>query len=143
MTARYFLDTNLLVYVFGSPTETGPDPRRDRAQELLIGEPDVSVQVLNEFVDVCRRKVKLNWNEIQGALKVIEELCRPAVPVSIELHRSALEMSIRYGLRIYNSLIIAAAREARCATLYTEHMQHGQTIEGVRIQNPFLEAATP
>jgi predicted nucleic acid-binding protein len=138
MTSRYFLDTNLLVYVFGSPTETGPDPRRQRAQELLIGEPDVSVQVLNEFVDVSRRKVKLNWNEIKAALQVIEELCRPAIPISIELHRSALEISIRYGVRIYDSLIVAAALEAGCATLYTEDLQHGQTLEGLRVVNPFL-----
>ena len=138
MTASYFVDTNVLVYVFGSRTAAGLDPRRDRAQELLIGKPHVSVQVLNEFVDVCRRKVKLTWDEIKAALVVIEELCHPALSVSIELHRSALEISIRRGLRIYDSLIIAAALAAGCDTLYTEDLQPSQVIEGVRIVNPFL-----
>ncbi len=142
MTARYFVDTNLLVYVFGSRVAAGQDPRRDRAQELLLGKPCVSVQVLNEFVDVCRRKVKLTWNEIKGYLEVIEELCYSAIPVSYEVHRSALEISIRHELRIYDSLIIAAALEAGCDILYSEDMQHGQLIEGVRIENPFLSSGT-
>ena len=45
---------------------------------------------------------------------------------------------MRHGLRIYDSLIIAAALEAGCDTLYSEDMQHGQVIEGIRIENPFL-----
>jgi predicted nucleic acid-binding protein len=138
MTARYFVDTNLLIYVFGSRRAEGHDPRRDRAQELLLGKPCISVQVLNEFVDVCWRKVKLTWDEINGYLEVIEELCHSAIPVSYEVHRSALKISMRHGLRIYDSLIVAAALESGCDTLYTEDMQHGQVIEGVRIENPFV-----
>lgn len=138
MTASYFIDTNLLVYAFGSRTAAGPDARRDRAQELILGRPFISVQVLNEFVDVCRRKIKLQWDEIKASLGVIEQLCQQAMPLSYEAHRSALEISIQHGLRIYDSLILASAAKAGCDTLYTEDLHHGQTIEGVRIVNPFL-----
>ena len=50
----------------------------------------------------------------------------------------ALRLSDRYGFSIWDGLIVAAALEARCSTLLTEDMQHGQVVEGVRIENPFL-----
>jgi len=50
----------------------------------------------------------------------------------------AFGFSARYGFRIYDSLIVVSALEAGCTTLYTEDLQHGQVIEGLRIENPFL-----
>ena len=47
-------------------------------------------------------------------------------------------IAARFGYRIYDSLIIASALEAACATLYSEDMQDGQVIEGrLTIRNPF------
>jgi predicted nucleic acid-binding protein len=43
---------------------------------------------------------------------------------------------------LYDSLIVASALAAGCATLYTEDLQHDQQIEGLRIINPFLGAST-
>jgi predicted nucleic acid-binding protein len=50
-----------------------------------------------------------------------------------------LRISKRYGFSIWEGLIVAAANQARCSTLLTEDLQHGQIIEGLRIENPFLE----
>jgi predicted nucleic acid-binding protein len=51
----------------------------------------------------------------------------------------ALKVFEKYGYSIFDSLIIAAALELGCNTLYTEDMQHGQVIEGtLKITNPFL-----
>jgi predicted nucleic acid-binding protein len=44
---------------------------------------------------------------------------------------------------VYDGLILAAAVEARCTKLYSEDLQHGQVVEGLRIENPFLGAAAP
>jgi predicted nucleic acid-binding protein len=43
----------------------------------------------------------------------------------------------RYGYYIYDALVIAAALEASCRTLYSEDMRDGQVIEGLTIRNPF------
>jgi len=50
----------------------------------------------------------------------------------------ALSISNRYGFSIWDSLIVAAAVEAHCSNLLTEDLQHGQLVDGVRIENPFL-----
>ena len=59
-------------------------------------------------------------------------------PLTAETHALAFGFSARYGFRIYDSLIVVSALEAGCTTLYTEDLQHGQVIEGLRIENPFL-----
>jgi len=40
----------------------------------------------------------------------------------------------------YDSLIISAALQGDCATLYTENMQHDQTIKDLTIKNPFTDS---
>ena len=56
-----------------------------------------------------------------------------------ELYRSGLRVQARYGYRFYDSLVVAAALQAGCTTLYSEDMQDGQRIEGLTIRNPFAE----
>ena len=56
-----------------------------------------------------------------------------------ELYRGGLRIRARYGFSFYDSLIVAAALEAGCTTLYSEDMQDGQRIEGLTIRNPFAE----
>jgi predicted nucleic acid-binding protein len=103
----------------------------------------VSVQVLNEFADVAFWKLKMDWDAIAGCLGMIEALCGRAIPLTAETNRAAVDLSKRHGFRIYDSLILAAAIESGCITLFTEDMQHGQVVEGVRIENPFLATAMP
>jgi predicted nucleic acid-binding protein len=64
-------------------------------------------------------------------------VCPNPRPLLLETHRTAHQICTRYGFGIYDGLIIASALEADCATLYTEDLQHGQVVEGVRIENPF------
>lgn len=137
MSDRVFFDTNILVYAFGGRKSSTPDERIAAAQQLVITGGVVSVQVLNEFVQVCRRKAELNWDQILAALKAIKELCGPALPLTMETHERAVELSIRYGFGIYDALILAAAAEAGCTVVYSEDMQHRQTIGGLRVLNPF------
>jgi len=138
MNARIFLDSNILVYAFGTPKAPVPDPRIEVAEQIVIQGCAISVQVLNEFAQVCSRKAHIDWDRIVGFLEVIKELCGPAVPITLEIHESAAGLSRRYGFNIYDSLIVAAAKRAGCTTVYSEDMQHGQMVEGVRIENPFL-----
>jgi predicted nucleic acid-binding protein len=133
MSAEAFLDTNILLYAIARD-----DPRTATAEALLAAGGIISVQVLNEFAAVARRKLGLPWDEIAEALSAIRALCGPVEPVTVETHEAALRIADRYGYHIYDASIIATALRARCRTLYSEDMQGGQAIEGLTIRNPFL-----
>jgi predicted nucleic acid-binding protein len=134
MNARPFLDTNVVVYAFSSN-----DPRKERAAALLEGGGVISVQVLNEFVNVSRRKQGRGWDEVHDALGVLKVLLDPPQPLTVELHEAAVEIARDCGFSIYDSLIVAAALRAGCPILYSEDLHHGQTIGQLTVQNPFIE----
>jgi predicted nucleic acid-binding protein len=129
---RCFLDTNVLVYAFNQG-----DWRKQRAQELVGPTALVSVQVLNEFVSVGRRKLRMSWTEIREAIEAITLVIPEPRPLTREIHQAAVGLAETQGYHIYDSLIIASALEAGCTVLYSEDMQHGQTIDGLTIRNPF------
>ena len=132
MSGEFFFDTTVLIYAVASD-----DPRASTAEDLLANGGTVSIQVLNEFVAVARRKLRMSWEEVVEALAAIRVLCAEPVALTIETHDAALQIAQRYGFHIYDSLIVAAAIEADCTTLYSEDMQHDQTIGSVTIRNPF------
>ncbi len=133
MSDRVFLDTNILLYTLGQ------DERRTPAAEALVEAGGVvSVQVLNELAAVAHRKLKMPWKEVTAALGAIRTLCPAVVPLTTETHDAALALATRYDFHIFDALIIAAALEAGCSTLYSEDMQPGQVIAGrLTIRNPF------
>ncbi|MHB1936950.1 MAG: PIN domain-containing protein [Acidobacteriaceae bacterium] len=132
MSGEDFFDTTILVYAF---VQDGP--RSSIAERLLKNGGVISVHVLNEFVAVARRKLKMPWEEVIDALAYIRILCAAPVAITIDTHDAALRIAQRYGFHIYDSLIVAAAIEAGCTTLYSEDLQHGQTVGPVTIRNPF------
>ena len=130
--AETFFDTNVVLYLLSADTA-----KADRAEELLAAGGTISVQVLNEFAAVSRRKLHMEWPEIREALAPIRAVCR-VEPLSADTHDRAIEIGERYGLSVYDSLIVAAALLAGCKTLYSEDMQHGQVMERtLTIRNPF------
>jgi predicted nucleic acid-binding protein len=135
MSGRAFFDTTILIYSISSE-----EPRAAVAEKLLAEGGWISVQVLNEFVAVARRKLNMSWETTREALLAIRALCESPTTLSIETHEAALEIAARYGYSIYDALILAAALEADCDTLYTEDMQNDQVIGSLTIRNPFLIA---
>jgi predicted nucleic acid-binding protein len=133
MPAKAFFDTNVLVY-----SVSLNDPRAVRAETLLAAGGIVSVQVLNEFVSVARRKLGMTWREVAETLDAFRVLCPSPVAVTLATHESALEIAERYGCEIYDALIAAAALESDCKMLYSEDFQDRQVIEGtLTVRNPF------
>ena len=133
MRGAAFFDTSLLVHA-----ASRPDARSGRARALLAGGGVVSVQVLNEFADVARRELRRPWPEVRQALADIRALCRPPLPVTLATHEAALGVADRLGYRLRDSLVIASALEAGCATLLSEDLQDGQVIDGrLTIRDPF------
>ncbi len=131
-----FFDTNVLLYLFA-----GDDPRQEIAKRITADGGGISVQSLNEFVNVSRYKLKLDWSVIEGRLRRIYFIFEQIVPVTEETHRRAFALAARYGYHIYDSNILAAALLAGSTTLYSEDMQDGQKIEGLTIRNPFSATA--
>ena len=127
-----FIDTNVVLYLLSA------DPAKaDRAEELLAIGGTISVQVLNEFVAVASRKLRMSWIEIREVLAQVRAVCA-VEPVTIETHERALRLAERYGISIYDALIVSAALLANCKTLHSEDMQDGQVIERqLTIRNPF------
>lgn len=133
-----FFDSNVLIYAF---TQAGD--KTNTAQQILSRGGAVNVQALNETANTLRRKFNVGWPRIGQIIDAIVKFCPKPLPVGLDTHRAALRICERYGYSIYDGLIIAAAKEAGCATLYSEDLQHGQIVEGVKIDNPFLTACKP
>jgi len=129
---REFLDSNVLVYAFTT------DPRAAAAQALLERGCTISVQGLNEFANVARRKLGKSWEEIRDALAAIRVACPTILPIDIGTHADALRIAERHGYAFFDALIIASALQAESDTLWSEDMQDGMVIdERLRIANPF------
>ncbi len=127
-----FFDTNVLAYLVSSNAS-----KADRAEAIIAGGGSISVQVLNEFANVARRKIPMSWDETHALLNTLRGLLT-VHPFSIETHEAGLRIAERYGLSIYDSMIVASALDAGCDTLWSEDMQHGMKLdEGLRIANPF------
>ncbi len=98
MSAKRFLDTNILIYAFSED-----QAKAAAAEAILAAGGSISVQVLNEFTDVCRRKLKLGWSEIEQRLAVIKTLASEVAPV-----RTVSTISASYGAGI---LFVRKARK--------------------------------
>ena len=92
---RPFLDTNILLYA-----ALQPDPRSETARGLLARGGLVSVQVLNEFTAVARRKLRRPWPEVMQALAAIRTLCPAPRPLTVATHEAAVGLAERLGLSL-------------------------------------------
>lgn len=139
MSATVFLDSNVLLYTLAEG-----DARQALAMGLLARGGSISVQVLNEFASVARRKFRLTWPEITEALTALRALFPAPLPLTLATHEAGLALAVRYGFAFYDALIAASALEAGCAALLTEDPQDGQVIEGrLTVRNPFRQGGAP
>ncbi len=131
MSAKPFLDTNVILYLLSEDMT-----KADRAEALLAQGGTVSVQVLNEAANVMTRKLD-QLDEVGDILAGVRHFCE-VVPVTIGIHDQALAITRRFGFSVYDSLIVAAAIDAKCEVLYSEDLQHGQQVGAqITITNPF------
>jgi predicted nucleic acid-binding protein len=126
-----FFDSNVLIYL--TDTESG---KAGRTEDLLAEGGTISVQVLNEFANTARRKVRLNWAETRDFLDTFRATLE-VVSLTLETHDRGLELAERYQLSVYDGMIVAAAQLAGCKTLYSEDMHDGLVIDELTIRNPY------
>jgi predicted nucleic acid-binding protein len=139
MSGRFFLDTNLFVYTFDA---TAPSKTKKAAQLIRraadTGEGIISYQVVQEFFNVAFRRFAQPMS-VPEAEQYLITVLRPllAVHSSPAIYFEALRVAEKHKISWYDSLIVAAALEGRCDKLYSEDLQHGRKIGGLRIENPF------
>ncbi len=135
---KAFIDTNVLIYWVDDSA------RADLVEQLLAQQSVISVQVLNEFANVLRKKRAMRLEDIQTLSTMLIDTCE-VFDLSVRTHQAALALMARYNLSVYDANIVAAAALSDCAILYTEDMQDGLNIKlpalanstSLVIRNPF------
>src|SRR3954468_17867922 len=97
---RPFLDTSILVYAVLSD-----DPRRTTAERLLAEPNTISVQVLNEFANVARSKLRWSWPDIEATLALVRGQSRRVRDILVSTHEAGLALAAEHGLSFYDALI--------------------------------------
>ncbi|MCQ8116586.1 PIN domain-containing protein [Methylomonas rosea] len=134
MPDRYFLDTDILIYAYSNS-----EPHKaDIANSMLFeGESIISSQVINEFSNICLKKLKLKENAVIGAIHEITSVTH-VVGFSLATQLRALQLCEVHCFSYYDALIASTALENHCPILYSEDMQNNQLIDNqLRIVNPF------
>ena len=137
MSADYFLDSNVFVYLF----DETDDHKRTSAENLVRQALEdrngcISYQVVQETLNVLTGKLDAAPHQVRRVLDyVLLPLWR--VNPSESLYHRGLDLQSRYGYGFYDSLILAAALESGCKILYTEDLRQDQKIDDLTIRNPF------
>ncbi len=133
--ADAFFDTSIVLYLLSADAR-----KADRVETLLGAGGTISVQVLNEFAAVARRKSALTWPEVREVLHAVRGAC-VTQPLTEETHDRGVDIAERYGFSLYDSMIVAAAQSAGCSVLFSEDLQHRQVVDGtLTVRNPFIGA---
>ena len=142
MTARFFIDTNVLVY---AASRADADQSKKQVARALLAAPEIgfSAQVLQEFYSVAVNKQRLGMSHDE-AVAVLQSLAAfPVYPISRELVMEAVELRQRYQMSYWDAAIVAAAKQMGCTAIYSEDLKAGQSYDGVPIVNPFSAKTAP
>lgn len=132
MTDKVFADTNIAGYLLSNDSV-----KHGIAKTLIVAHPVISTQVVNEFINVCLKKAHLNLTQTHLLAESLMTVCR-VVAVDSHTVSQAMQLSQRYQLSHWDSLIIAAALQADCTVLYSEDLQSGMVIDQrLTLINPF------
>ena len=134
-----FVDTNILVYAFDE-TDVVRQRRAEKALAEILEQDRIrlSTQILQEFYVTMTRKVEPQWS-LKEALAVLDDLVAwPVLAVDVELIRESVLLSDEARLSFWDALVVNAAARSGASVLYTEDLNDGQTIRGVRVVNPLV-----
>jgi len=134
MKDKAFLDSNVLVYLYSED-----EPEKQDIVNNIVDKYEciISTQTLNEFCNVCIKKLKKTVLEIKESLNEIKGSCRLEIVDNLIIEQ-ALLLHQKYFYSYFDSLMLSSSLKYDCAIIYSEDMQNGQIIENtLRIVNPF------
>lgn len=132
-TVPAFADTNIVIYAFAED-----DAKIAIAESIIEKQPTISVQVISEFLNVCRVKLGM---DMPTRHKLARELMAGCGIVALEprVVEKAMEVEPHAQISYWDALIVAAALLSGCDTLYTEDLEHERTFDGqLTVVNPFV-----
>ena len=135
---RVFFDTNVLVYC-----EDAGDRRCKKARDLVQaqlkdGTGVVSPQVLSEYFVTVTRKIAQPLTDAGAEARLRAYASMHVVPLESGTILHALRLKANHQVSYWDALILAAATDAGCTTVYSEDLAHGQRYGGLQVINPFV-----
>ena len=135
-----FLDTNVLVYA----DDLDAGPKHERALSLVEEHVRaralvVSTQVLQEFFVVATRKLGVPAHVAQRKVELLAS--QEVITIQTTTLLAAIDLHRLHSFSFWDALIVSAASLGGCTRLLSEDLQHGQVVNNVRIENPFLDIA--
>ena len=132
-----FIDSNILIYAEASDEPAKQSIALALLRRLKLADSGViSTQVLQEYVNVALRKMRLDANHVRKQLNA--HLQFEVVQVTPAIIQGALDLHQTRSLSFYDALIVQAASVAGCDILYSEDLNAGEVINGVTLVNPFI-----
>lgn len=134
---RCFIDTNILIYA-----DSDDEPGKQHAAALLIAyvistnSGVISTQVLNEYANVAVRKLKLSYERLRQQLRFYKQF--EIVNATPDITDQAVDLHQTRSVSFYDALILASAQIAGCKLVYSEDMNTGEIVGGLRLVNPFI-----
>jgi predicted nucleic acid-binding protein len=138
---REFVDANVLVYAFdASAARKQPTARRllERLWDSRAG--CLSVQVLQEFFVTVTKKVTTPLPVDDATSRVREFAAWRVFSPTADDVLAAIGLHAQAQIGFWDAMIVLAAAESACDILWTEDLNDGQVLRGVRIRNPFTHA---
>ena len=138
MNDKVFLDTNIIVYAHD---DAAPEKKAKAEAIILDGlrseRVAISAQVLSEFYVTVTRKIKKPMSIAKAKREVILLSNLETADVDVPMIGRAIDLQERWRISFWDGLIIAAAEQTHCATVFSEDLSDGQTYGAVTVRNPF------
>ena len=134
--SKIFLDTNILLYTLDENDKDKQKIARKIVQNVTEQDTSViSTQILQEFYVASTSELGVQPLLAKSIVHSFENM--EVVRIDPYLIREAIDASILNQISFWDSLVVVAAESAKCEKLYTEDLNAGQIIRGVKIENPF------
>jgi predicted nucleic acid-binding protein len=138
MSGKVFLDTNIIVYAHDDASPA----KRTKAQEIVFdgirtGNTAISAQVLSEFYVTVTRKAKKPMPIAKARQEIALLSNMETADVDVPTIRRAIDIQERWQISFWDGLIVAAAEQTHCSTVFSEDLSDGQTYGAVTVRNPF------
>jgi predicted nucleic acid-binding protein len=136
---RPFVDTNIVVYAL-----SGQDSAKQAVAQRLLAErgaarPSLSTQVLAETYSVLTRKLRWAPDDALAAVTLLKQL--RVVALTPETQLDALRLTVEHRLSGWDAMVVQAALQAGCDTLFSEDLQPGRRFGSLEVVNPFAPQA--
>jgi predicted nucleic acid-binding protein len=138
MIVASFIDSNIFIYAEANDLPEKQSQALALLRRLKIsGTGIISTQVLQEYCNVALRKLGLRSEHIRLQLRAHEQF--EVVQITSVIIHGALDLQQTRSLSFYDALIVQAAKVSGCNELYSEDLNAGEAINGVKIINPFMQ----